>query len=198
MRTQTIREIEIEFSRGRGLPCLWEGGGGYSNTGSATTVADARGRPKRPIYVRRRGHLACADHALIPVAVGDYVVEAGHHRRDFNITVLRLVEVPVPQPGAEGYGAARAEVVAEFSKGEWVPELPQHLQAAVEAAMEKATCYHCRSPHFVETPGLKCARCGAPLDTGDLYRCGVCGLICSQCRDPRVLTLCRDHMGAEA
>lgn len=43
------------------------------------------------------------------------------------------------------------EKVAEFSNGEW-DNLPQFLEDAVEAAMEKATCYHCREPHFAKEP----------------------------------------------
>ena len=43
---------------------------------------------------------------------------------------------------------AIAELVHEFSWGEWDKEPPACLEAAVQAAMEKATCYHCREPHF--------------------------------------------------
>lgn len=41
-----------------GLPALWEKGGGRSNTGSAVIVAGPAGKKKRPVNIRRWGHLA--------------------------------------------------------------------------------------------------------------------------------------------
>jgi hypothetical protein len=138
----TWREtLSIERSRS-GLPCLWERGGGATNTGSATVIADPEGRPKRPIYIRRRGPLACGEHALIPVRVGDLVVRASHHRGDFDIEVFRIMEIS----GDE----AVVEAIADFRKGEWAPAEPNGAVAeAVRAAQQKATCYHCREPHYV-------------------------------------------------
>jgi hypothetical protein len=55
---------------------LWEAGGGLTNTGRATIIADKNGRPKHPIYVRGAGSLSCGEHALIPIEPGDYVIKA--------------------------------------------------------------------------------------------------------------------------
>jgi len=135
-------EFEVTLSHGQGIPCLWEKGGGYTNTGWAVVIADTKGKPKKPLYIRRRGQLANSCHALIPVAVGDYVVEADHHREDFFIEVWRICEVN--QEKAVG------EIVARFHAGEWNPGLPVFLEDAVKVAKEKALCYHCRSPHYIQ------------------------------------------------
>ena len=134
------KEFVIERSK-RGIPCMWECVGGYSNTGESQIIAGKNGDAKQPIYIRRRGELACCEHALIPISVGDYVISASHHRGDFEIFVYRITEILKEE--------ASTEKITEFSNGEWDAELPAYLQAAVEAAKETATCYHCRAPHFI-------------------------------------------------
>ncbi len=37
---------QLEISRS-GIPCLWESGGGYTNTGEAQIITDKQGYPKR-------------------------------------------------------------------------------------------------------------------------------------------------------
>lgn len=50
--------IELTITK-KGLPALWESGGGATNTGSATIIAGPNGEKLVPIYVRRSGHLSC-------------------------------------------------------------------------------------------------------------------------------------------
>ncbi len=140
-----VKKMELSRSKS-GTPCLWEAGGGYSNTGKSQIIAGKNGEAKQPIYIRRRGELACCEHALIPISVGDYVISASHHRGDFEIFVYRITKI---------LEEASTEKIAEFSNGEWDAELPAYLQAAVEAAKEKATCYHCREPHFIKRGRIK-------------------------------------------
>lgn len=137
------RKIRIELSK-RGIPCLWEDGGGYSNTGDSTIIADMHGNPKKPIYICRSGHLSCGQHALIPVRVNDLVIEASHHRRDFSIAISKIVSIDIEERFAE------LETVNVFSTGEWDKDLAEKLKKAVNAAMDKATCYHCRSPFYIK------------------------------------------------
>ena len=205
----------------KGFPALWECGGGYTNTGEATIIASSSGGPKKPVYVRRRGHLANGQHALLVLEKGDYIIECDHHRKDFNIDIFQIVdfktektieeevffklkeeitedefekrydvkydefikgksceikfltkyyelpdsyfcrkkssydwckEVEIYEKKIERKevteDVAIVELVYEFSRGEWDKEPPAYLEAAVQAAMEKATCYHCREPHF--------------------------------------------------
>jgi len=153
------KKIEIEKTK-KGYPALWESGGSYSNTGKAIIIAGPNGEKKTPIYIRQRGHLACANHALFAVHEGDVVIRSSHHRGDFHHEVCRLVTIR----GDE----AELELIAEFSRGQWdAGPLGQKLEAdlarmtagepplidlsiAVQAAEAKATCYHCRSPHFAK------------------------------------------------
>mgnify|MGYP001307782489 CR=1 FL=1 len=141
-------KIKIEKTK-KGFPCLWESGGGFTNTGEATIIASPSGGPKKPVYVRRRGHLANAHHALVILEVGDYIIKCNHHRGDFEITVYKIVnfEEVKKKEVTETYAVVEQENY--FSMGEWDAELPASLEAAVQAAMQKATCYHCREPHFI-------------------------------------------------
>lgn len=137
-----MRKIKIEKTK-KGYPALWERGGGYTNTGVATIIAGKGGQPKRAIYIRQRGPLANDDHALIPVEVGDYIIYANHHREDFNIYIYKILDFDDVED------VAIVEPVHKFNRGEWDKEPPASLEVAVEAAKQKASCYHCREPHFI-------------------------------------------------
>jgi len=158
-----MKKIEIERTK-RGHPALWECGGGYTNTGNAVIIANGDGKAKRPVYIRRRGSLACDNHALFVVKPGDIVVEASHHRRDFEIRVWCIDQILEEE--------AWLNLLYEFSRGEWdnkdiervfaaweagdlksiddIDDEIYFLCRAILAAHEKATCYHCREPHYIE------------------------------------------------
>ena len=135
-----MKKIKIERTK-KGYPALWECGGGFTNTGEATIIASPSGGPKRAIYIRNRGQLANAHHALIPIEVGDYIIFANHHREDFEIELYKVVDFEED--------VAIVKLEHEFSRGEWGKEPPAYLEQAVHTAMFKATCYHCREPHFI-------------------------------------------------
>jgi hypothetical protein len=207
-----MKKIRIEKTK-KGFPAFWEKGGGYTNTGEATIIANKDGQPKKAIYVRRRGHLANENHALVILEVGDYIIKANHHRKDFEIEIYKVVnfesencshfstgatldtmtveefvskygnlenftklkgflrdtyqidektaaqstrifdigELEILELKEETYEKTYAvvEQVNCFSRGEWDAKLPAYLYAAVWRTMEKATCYHCREPHFI-------------------------------------------------
>ena len=137
-----MKKILIEKTK-KGYPAFWEAGGGYTNTGEATVIASPSGGPKKPVYVRRRGHLANGQHALFIIEKGDYIIKCDHHREDFEIEIFRITGFE------EENTYAMIEQVNYFSQNEWEADLPAFLEAAVQAAMKKATCYHCRMPHFI-------------------------------------------------
>jgi len=137
-------KIKIEKTKS-GLPAIWECGGGYSNTGEATIIASPSGDAKRAIYVRGRGKLANGNHALIVLEIGDHIVEASHHRVDFKMDIYKILQFEANDENTY----AVTELVYQFSRGEWDKEPPAYLTPAVEAAMGKATCYHCRSAHYI-------------------------------------------------
>lgn len=143
-----MEKIKIEKSK-KGLPCLWEAGGGFTNTGAAVIIAGKGGQPKKAIYIRQRGPLANEEHALIPIEVGDYIIFANHHRGDFEIEILKILNFEEEVKKKEVTYYAVVERINYFSMGEWDVELPASLETAVQAAMQKATCYHCREPHYI-------------------------------------------------
>lgn len=141
-----------------GEPAIWETGGGYTKTGKAVIVASAEGRKKVPVYIRKRGRLANSDHALIPVKVGDVVIFADHHNEDFCIEVFKIKKISDPilsqfvvSPDTELVFLISVDKIHFFDFGQWDKrgEPSNTMMAAVNAAKEKALCYHCREPHWV-------------------------------------------------
>ena len=123
------KTFEIAISK-TGTPCLWECGGGYTNTGMARIIANVNGKAKAPICVRTHGDLACGNHALIPVRIGDTIVEVERHWDRVKIDVWRIVEID----GARAIAETCLEPIA---------------QAAIEAAVAKSYEYHCRAAYYI-------------------------------------------------
>lgn len=152
-----MKEIfKIERSK-RGLPVMWESGGGYSNTGEVLLIANHRGEPKKALTVKTRGHLSNAQHALVAVREGDYIVHTAHARKDFTISIYKIVGFTFEN---RKYGFGKDEFIKiEFAVGElqyrfennwWNEQLPDFLSAVVDASVNKALHYHCREPYFVK------------------------------------------------
>lgn len=127
-----MKNFTIEISK-KGIPCLWECGGGYKKTGDATVIAGTHGEAKKAIYVKSHGDLACKDHALIPVKVGDYVINVDHQHGNNTIKIFQITEINLDSKIAE---AASVE------------QMPAHLQEAVDACVDKSYDYHCRSSYY--------------------------------------------------
>ena len=138
-----MKKIDIELTK-KGHPAVWEHGGGMSNTGYATIVAGLQGEKLSPIYINRRGHLSCGEHALFIVTTGFHIIFADHHRGDFEIEVYRITAINKEEKFAD------MELVCEYSQGEWNVEPQEFLHAAIDAAVDKASCYHCREAHYAE------------------------------------------------
>lgn len=133
------KKFNLTLSR-TGIPCLWEEGGGWTKTGSATVIAGSVGERKRAIYVRSHGNLACEHHALIPVTEGDFVVDVKYGyswiygERTHEIRVFRINKIDKED------GTCEVEELTCF---------PSFLMEAMQAAMDKSNDYHCRSPHYI-------------------------------------------------
>lgn len=125
------------------VPCLWESGGGMTHTGGAALVTNKHGQPKSAIYIRTSGSLACLEHALIPISVGDHFIIANHHRGDFTIEIFCIKSINTTK--------LEAERVNLFDYDQWDTQLDPNFNAAIDAARAKATCYHCRDPHFIRS-----------------------------------------------
>lgn len=123
-------KFELHFTQS-GLPALWEEGGGYSNKGTAQVIANADGSAKNPIHVRKKGHLACAQHGLFIVRPGDYVIRVNRHRDEYEVRIFRIETIE------------NNEAICSI-----VDEQDEQLAKAIEAAKKKARCYHCRDLHY--------------------------------------------------
>jgi len=135
-----MKKFKIERTKS-GLPARWEYGGACSNTGEVSIVSTENGQKKKAIYIKKSGHLANGNHALIIIEIGDFIIRSYQKRLDFWIQIYKIVSIE------QEY--AITELIYEFSNNQWNVEPPEFLTPAIEASKEKATCYHCRSPHFI-------------------------------------------------
>ena len=124
-----------------GRPGLWECGGGRTNTGEATVIADAEGYALRPFFVRTGGDLAGGNHALFPATVGNLVITVDRQRDDLTVTISRIVSVTETE--------AVLEIINRLDRWEWDTPLTPAQAAAVAAATAKSRCYHCRHAHYI-------------------------------------------------
>lgn len=143
--------VFIAEKTAKGLPAMWESGGGLTNTGKSIIVCGANFEPLVPVYVRQKGMLACANHALFVVSPGYHIIEASHHREDFDIFVHRILWFDIDF-------RVETEIIGHFTKGEWhniefldilgVKEGVTAPSIAIEATVNKAKMYHCREMVF--------------------------------------------------
>jgi hypothetical protein len=149
-KQRRITTIKISATN-RGFPAMWESGGGLSNTGYSQIITDRQGEPRRPVFVRNRGDLACKEHALITVHEGFYIVKAGRHHDDYSFSISRIVTTKVRDlDGKKWEATADVELLNSFRNNAWEKPLDPKLEAAVKAARRKTQEYHCRSPYFID------------------------------------------------
>jgi len=122
-----------------------EYGGGATHTGNAQIICGLSGKPLRPYCVPQRGHLAGGTHALFSVPESVIVVSFSHHRGDGDINIrnfsLRKVgECKFVVDEFEVWTGKPYDLPISFSK----------YKSAVDAAVQKSNCYHCREPHYID------------------------------------------------
>ena len=121
----------VELCRSKsGLTCLWECGGGFTNTGSAQVITSPTGKPKRAIHISTHGELCCGRHALIPVKVGDCIVSVDRHWDRVSIKVERIMAIDGDMATLE-----HTEDLISYD--------------AIQAAVAKSKDYHCREPYYI-------------------------------------------------
>jgi len=141
------KQIKTEISK-NGLPCLWESGGSWSNTGKATLISDQYGRPKKPIYIRLRGSLCCSEHALFAINKNDLICKINHYREDFEIFLYCVDYFTWTNEKNEKKCYANLILYNKFDKGEWDKTLNEIYHSFIQAAKNKVTDYHCRRVFF--------------------------------------------------
>jgi len=136
--------VDLDIERtGKGLPALWECGGGYTNTGYAQVIAGEYGEMLTPVYIPKGGPLANGNHALFVVREGTVVVTVIQKHGDASVQVWRIKGIINDK--------FTTELITEYRLGEWTTDhVKWHpgIKAAVQAAVDKASCYHCREPHY--------------------------------------------------
>ena len=125
-----IRTMPLHRSRS-GLACLYECGGGLTNTGWAQLVTSPTGKPKRAIHIRTHGDLCNDNHALIPVKVGDCVVSVDRHWDRVSVKIERITAIDGDTATLEPTG----DLIS---------------YDAIQAAVEKSRDYHCRQPYYIQ------------------------------------------------
>lgn len=124
-----------------GLPVLSECGGGSRNTGESRIVCGSEGERLKPLYIPYRGY-AWGDHALFVVRAGMHIIECSRSRGSERVIFSRVAGVGTDADPDE----LELVIVAEWEGGDG--DIPSFLAPAVDAAREKAACYHCRHVHY--------------------------------------------------
>ncbi len=145
-------KIPIERSR-NDMPCLWESGGKYPVAAKVRIIAAPDGSRKKAIFVRKRGDLACQNHALIPIAVGDITVSMFRANIDVSgeVSYVRSIDFQDFATTQIAY-MFTGTLIDDKLEGTWYPDLPPFLQPAVEAAFNKLQDYHCREVYYAIKP----------------------------------------------
>ena len=125
-----------------GLPTITENGGGYSNTGSCRIVTDSSGAAVKPLFVPR-GY-SNGDHAIFVSKIGMHLVYASHDRGGELATVYRIIGIGTKNAP----DALVTEEIGGYRDGD--SNAPANFESAIEAALGKSHCYHCREPHYIQ------------------------------------------------
>ena len=133
IRENDTKTIPITLSKS-GLPCAYESGGSYTHWGKAVCIGNKHAKAKKPLYVFKHGSLACENHAIIALMLGDIVMEALSDRGIAEVKVYRVVGIDT-----ESKKATLQHIVGA---AEWVPMM--------EAVSNKSCEYHCRTPYWVK------------------------------------------------
>ena len=132
-----------------GKIAIWESGGGRTNTGEAVIIASQDGSKKKACFIRRHGHRSNGLHALFLLFAGDWIIRARKGDPEFQIQVFKCTDRCIEyDDNGDPIPAVYAVCVYQKQLGEWDQPIPGFLEAAVEAAWNKAHCYHCREMHY--------------------------------------------------
>jgi len=124
-----------------GLPTVTECGGGMKNTGYATIVCGATGKRLKPLFVPKGR--SNGDHAIFVVIPGvTHLVGASVSRQKEIATIEKIVAIDEDDN-------LLTEIVGEYENGDY-GNVPNKFKAAVQAAIKKGQCYHCREAHYLQ------------------------------------------------
>lgn len=121
---------------------LWESGGATSSKGYAKCIAKQNGDPMKPVFVRERGNLANSDHAMF-VAKKAAICEVSQWAgENIKLSIVKIKGKKIMEEelwNVEDINYDKNIVPKRFVK--YIP--------LIDATVNKAHCYHCRSPHYM-------------------------------------------------
>jgi len=144
-------KIVLEKTK-KNYPAVWECGGATRNKGEAQIICGSNFEPLTPIYNVNWGHRCNGNHSLFVAKEGMHIISVQQYRDNVeNINILKIekIEKIIKQDSNEVY-VAICSVENIFEQGEWDKPAPdnENFKKAVECAIQKAQCYHCRESHY--------------------------------------------------
>ncbi|MDD4931655.1 MAG: hypothetical protein PHG66_05950 [Candidatus Colwellbacteria bacterium] len=133
-----------------GIPCLFERGGGYYDSGEAMIITNWLAKKPKAIYISR-SPVPCGEHALIPVRGGYFIIETAYDKRGSWVRIWRVAELVD--------SIAVCELIQERTNDDWSPmfaevneETSANLNDAISAAQNKSYDYNCRTVYWADGP----------------------------------------------
>lgn len=119
---------------------IWEEGGAFTNTGKATIICDKNGNKKTAVFVNHSPYYN-SQVAKFRLQDGDIIIQANRWRDNLHIAILRYGNIP-------NFGEY-TELLSEYTEKGWTcPFYAEKYKEAVDAAVEKSHCYHCKGMHY--------------------------------------------------
>jgi hypothetical protein len=144
-------KINLEKTK-KNYPALWEWGGSSRNQGESQIICGSNFEQLNPIYNVNWGHRCNGKHSLFIAKEGMHIIHVQQYRNDVEkINVLKILKIEknTEQDGNELY-IAICSVENTFEQGEWDKPIPDsdNFKKAVESAIQKSKCYHCKESHY--------------------------------------------------
>lgn len=147
--------VTIERSN-KNMPCLWECGGKYNGNGKVQLITTSDGAKKKSIFVRRSGDLACKNHALIPIMIGDFTITALLDGTEVTAELSAIKRIDLKDATIQTTSMFTGILTKDGNiEGTWYPDVPAAFKPAIAAAFNKLQDYHCRSVYYANVPVYK-------------------------------------------
>ena len=133
----------------KGHPAKWEQGGNSDGLGDVVLIGDEHGSPKRALYVKRNDKAANGEHVLLPLKVGDIVVNVKSKEKVQSIHVMEIVSIPETEELQ-----CDAKLINIYTDGIWQTEIAEgtDLYNMVISACEKAAVVDCQRGYWYQDP----------------------------------------------
>lgn len=115
-------------------PCMWEEGG-FNRTkksGYSIIVADKNGKPKVPVFVKKKGSRCNSKHALFPMEIGDIIIETSIEGDQIDTSIKKIISID----------ETKEMLITELEKNNDI------YNSAIIASKEKAATWNCKEVIF--------------------------------------------------